>query len=173
MKIIAPIIGVVVAVVLIIGAILVLKNNRPVMDYTPTPTPTNVPQVVKSPIFNKLPSWLPSAKWSSPKSTTQTIGEISYEGQEETSTIETKIPSLNNFEDPKFLESLGFKEDLSFAASGPGGNAWGYKNSKTNQVVIFSYSTTPTSLKPNEPVQFNCPCQMQVSVFVGSPARSS
>lgn len=61
--------------------------------------------------------------------------------------------------------------DNNLAADGPGSSLWGYKkevDGKT-QIIIFSYKTQPTSNKPDEPLQFDCPCKVDWSVFISYP----
>ena len=112
--------------------------------------------------------WLPEATWSKPSSATETTQYGEIKGIKTTATITTQTASIPHFENATFLGQYGFKADNNLAADGPGSSVWGYKkaNGSTNQFVIFSYNTVPTSTNLNEPLQFNCPCKTTVSVFV-------
>ncbi len=141
-----------------------LKNS----SNTATPTPIATQVQPNSPIFSKLNSWLPG-DWSTPVTSSQ----MNYSGMESSVTITTQTAAVSHFEDVSYLKSLGFEPDINLSADGPGSSVWGYKNAETGQVIVFSYRTSPTSTNPNEPLQFNCPCQSKVSVFVSNvPAGS-
>ena len=126
-------------------------------------------------IINQLPTWLPNTSWSAPFAASYETPYGTFQGTETTTTITTDSPTMRNFEDEKFLNSLGLKIDTMLLADGPGSSMWGYKkeiNGKI-QTVLFFYKTTPTSTPTDEPIQFNCPCQTKVTVFISNPLLST
>lgn len=124
--------------------------------------------------------WYPSAPWSKPaigRSPGSYYGNI--DGQSITATVTSQTASIPHFEDVHALQAKGFVSDPNLAADGPGSSFWGYKKNVNGnqQIILFSYETKPTSNKPNEPLQFNCPCKVQATAFVsniwqGSPMIS-
>lgn len=121
-------------------------------------------------IFEKVLVWKNNAVWSAPTDHTENtyLGEI--HGKVSTATVRANEPTLSHFEDANYLKSLGYEVDSNLYADGPGSSMWGYKKGDNNnfELVIFSYNTTPTNSDPNQPVQFDCPCEMKIQVFVGS-----
>lgn len=115
--------------------------------------------------------WYPSAPWTEPKKTTEetTYGNLSGENMQASVTASTA--SLSQFENVSELKAKGFTTDINLAAGGPGSSVWGYKSEKGEkmQVIIFSYKAQPTNNNPNEPLQFNCPCKINMNVFVSNP----
>lgn len=125
---------------------------------------------IETKIINHLPSWMPTATWSETTSSQEQSSYGNISGYETTGTLTTKEPYISHFENPAFLQSLGFTPDNNILADGPGSSLWGYTK-ETNgkkQIVFFSYQTKPTSTPTNEPVQFNCPCQMKLTVFISN-----
>jgi len=86
-------------------------------------------------------------------------------------TVTSPTASIPHFEMASALKTQGFIPDLNLSADGPGSSNWGYVNSNNEetQVIIFSYKTRPTNSNPNEPLEFNCPCKVNLSVFVSNP----
>ncbi len=154
------------ALIIIASILLVIFQTTP----NSTPPPQNTPQSSSNVIFEKLPEWKSDAIWTTPKDYTETnyLGEI--HGKVSTVTITTDSPGLTHFEDVNYLNSLGYEIDINLYADGPGSSMWGYKKGDENnfELVIFSYTTTPTDKSPDKPVEFNCPCEMKIQVFVGS-----
>lgn len=177
-KVLIPI--VVVLLVVGIGSFFMLQKPTPTTPQSsttpsptseaPTPPPVKVSQTAQT-IFTTLPSSLPSATWETPISSNLTTSYGNATGYLENGSITTEQTSLPHFEDKATMSSLGFTADNNLSADGPGSSLWGYKKTTGNeiQLVIFSYKTASTSSNPNEPLQFNCPCQTQVSVFVSNP----
>lgn len=115
--------------------------------------------------------WYPSASWAPPAKASQTTYYGDLQGQSIKATVESSNPSLDHFEMPQMLKENGFLPDNNLSADGPGSSVWGYKKSENGmmQVMTFSYKTQPSSSSPNEPLQFNCPCKIDVEVFVSNP----
>lgn len=128
----------------------------------------------QSPSNPTLISYVVSPKigtWSSPfKKTTQTAyGNTT--GKEIQTTVTGTITEFMNFENIKELESQGFSKDISLAADGPGSSVWGYKrfdNDRT-QIILFSYATKPTNNNLDQPLEFDCPCEVTLTVFLSEP----
>lgn len=118
--------------------------------------------------------WYPSAPWSPPKVSSQTTYYGDLQGQSIQATVTSNTPSLEHFEIVPMLKEKGFLPDNNLSADGPGSSTWGYKRSENGQmqVMTFSYKTRPTNSNPNEPVQFNCPCKIDVTVFVSNPTQN-
>lgn len=137
---------------------------------SPTTPPVQLSETAKT-IFDQLPPSLPKASWEAPIASNTTTSYGNATGYLENGTITAETASLPHFENKATLSSLGFVVDNNLSADGPGSSLWGYKKTTGNeiQLIIFSYKTDPTSSNPNEPLQFNCPCQTQVSVFVTNP----
>lgn len=170
---------VVILLILGIGSFFMLQKPTPATPSSTTPSttqqspttpPVEVSQTAQT-IFTTLPSSLPKATWEAPINSNLTTSYGNATGYLENGTITTDEASVPHFEDKTTLSSLGFTADNNLSADGPGSSLWGYKKTTGNeiQLVIFSYKTDPTSSNPNEPLQFNCPCQTQVSVFVSNP----
>lgn len=121
-------------------------------------------------IFAELPVWVPDASWSTKQRTTEQTPYGDLKGLKSDATVTTETASFSHFEDPTFLAALGFQPDMNLSADGPGLSMWGYSREflGKKQYAIFSYHTQPTSTKPDEPLQFNCPCQTTLSVFVSN-----
>lgn len=122
-------------------------------------------------ILGDVATWIPDAGWSNPAPASETTMYGDLSGYATSGTVTSQQASLDHFEMMPELEQLGFTADTNLAASGPGSDVWGYKRMVDGgeQVLILSYTTQPTSSNPNEPLQFNCPCQIQVKGFVSNP----
>lgn len=157
---------------IITGSILLV-----IFQTTPSFTPPAQDTIQSSPniIFEKLPEWKSDTVWSVPKDHTETnyLGEI--HGKVSTATIIADSPGLTHFEDVDYLNSLGYEIDINLYADGPGSSMWGYKKGdKDNfELIIFSHTTTPTDKSFDKPVEFNCPCEMELQVFVGSSQNAA
>ncbi len=121
-------------------------------------------------IFEMAQSNLSQASWGKSMETTEQTPLGNLTGEKITGTLTSDTAMLNHFEDVNELSKLGFKSDINLSADGPGSSQWGYtrKTGNGTQVLIYSYNTTPTSDNPDEPLQFDCPCEMTVSVFLSS-----
>lgn len=109
--------------------------------------------------------------WSNPEKTSEKINGTTVSGTKIEATVSGQITDFMNFENKDILEKQGFVRDNSLAADGPGASTWGYKRSDDDrtQFVLFSYSTKPTNNNPNEPLEFDCPCEIMLSVFLSKP----
>lgn len=138
---------------------------------TPPPvTPVITSQdIITNDIFAQVLLWSP-AKWSF----IQTASISSYYGtligKQIEAIITTQQSTISHFEDQAFLQNLGFDLDRNLSADGLGSSVWGYKKTigSNSQVVLFSYTTTPVTVIPNEPLQFSCPCDTHITVFISS-----
>ncbi len=122
-------------------------------------------------IFTSADKALPSANWSKPQGASEQTMYGDLKGMEISGQISSEQASINPFENKDELTKMGYKEDLNLSASGPGSNVWGYKKTTNgkSQVVIYSYQTAPSSSNPNEPIQFDCPCNVTLKVFISDP----
>ena len=112
-----------------------------------------------------------NANWSTPQKASEQTMYGTLSGEKITATATSASAMVEPYEDKQALAAAGYTSDLNLAAGGPGSSVWGYKrmvNGK-KQVIIYSYQTQPTSNNPNEPLQFNCPCKVGLSVFVSDP----
>lgn len=118
---------------------------------------------------------LPDASWGKPQDATEPTPLGNLTGVKLSATTTTSQATLPHFENTKDLERLGYKPDMSLSADGPGSSVWGYTKTENGDesVILFSYNTQPSSSNPNEPLQFNCPCKMNISVFVSNPFKAS
>ncbi len=111
---------------------------------------------------------LQNINWSKAQETSQQTFYGLISGRLYTFSISSNEAQIQTFENKAELSKLGFILDSNLAASGPGSNIWGYKkvtNGKT-QIILFSYRTRPSSNKPDEPLQFNCPCAVDLNIFI-------
>lgn len=122
--------------------------------------------------FVKNPS---VANWSKPTKTTEQVQNGTISGSKIETTVSGQITEFMNFENKEILEKQGFILDNELAADGPGSSVWGYKRNDDDrtQIVLFSYKTKPTNNNPNEPLEFNCPCEITLSVFLSEPITNS
>jgi len=155
----------VVIIMVVIGAAIVLHQRK-----SPTITPApNTTQNINDSTLAKLTQSFPGITWGEPESINQSTGAYGeFPGRKVTGTITVSQPSVPQSGDKDYLMSLGYEPDPGMAADGPGSSVWGYsKNEKgVTSVVIFSFEAKPTNSNPNEPVQFNCPCDATVSIFI-------
>ena len=151
----------------------VYYNPQPLKKNTTsfTPTPTLSPDAVA--VLDAIPSWLSDVNWSQPKQTTKTTPLGDMQGTIISGQTTTDSANITHFEDADALARLGFYPNNNLAADGPGSSMWGYSKevNDTQQIILFSYTTEPTSSNPNEPLQFNCPCTTEVSVFISNPQK--
>lgn len=137
-------------------------------------TPANAPleqDPIAEQILEQVPTWLPEASWGEITQETEETPYGSLSGQSRTGTLSTDSPMINHFDNSSYLQSLGFIPDQSLLADGPAASSWGYKRHSNGdiQIVIVSYKTNPTNASANEPVEFDCPCTAEASVFVSNP----
>lgn len=135
------------------------------------PAPLVIQKENSTVLFTSASTTLPSANWGKPTVTSESTTYGNLSGMAISGKITSDQAMVNPYEDKTELAKEGYKEDLNLAASGPGSNVWGYKKTENgkSQVVIYSYQTEPTSSNPNEPLQFNCPCQVNLMVFISDP----
>lgn len=119
-------------------------------------------------VFSEVKKWLPTATWSNPVSNQNSE---TLKGTLKTSP--SQIQSLRS--SSQHLTTEGYKEDNSIAADGPGSSVWGYTKTQDGKTttITFSFSVAPSSSNPNEPLQFNCPCDGTVSVEIKTSGTSS
>lgn len=157
---------IILVLVLIVLSVIFLLITKPLVKINPQ-TPPQLSTQDYSPILVQAAVWYPSAPWSTPAVTTQTtpIGEM--KGQFIKATITTPQANVSHFEDPNYLAAQGYTMDNNLSADGPGSSTWGYSKTTNGEtdILLFSYSVQPTSSNPNEPLQFNCPCQATITVF--------
>lgn len=121
--------------------------------------------------LDTLKSQTPNVQWSNPSKTSMQTQYGNLQGTLYKGTTTAENPMLTHFEDSKMLQKEGFSPDIMLQADGPGSSMWGYKktlNGKT-EIITFSYNTTPTSTRPDQPLEFSCPCKMTVEVFISDP----
>lgn len=128
---------------------------------------------VKKSKNNKIPTVisqsersLPQATWGKTITTFQQTPLGKASGTQVTGTLTSDKAMINHFEDNKALEVMGYKPNMNVSADGPGSSMWGY--TKGNSIILYSYKTTPTNTSPNEPLSFDCPCKITVSIFEGT-----
>jgi putative hemolysin len=156
---------IIVVILIIAGAFFVLHVKKQ-QNTTTNPATT---QHVNDPMLQTLAEGFPEVTWGEPTNMNQSTGPYGeLPGRKITGTIKVDQANIPQTEDKAYLESQGFKADPSMSADGPGSSVWGYSkgSGENTQVVIFSYEVKPTSSNPNEPLQFNCPCNATVSIFV-------
>ena len=120
-----------------------------------------------SPLFNELSSWVPTATWAAPTATTMDTSYGKLTGFIATGEIKGANPTIKrNYENVESLKNLGYVEDMSFAADGPGASNWGYKKVENGkmQVVQISYSTNRLLGPESKSAPF-----VNLSVFVSDP----
>ena len=156
-------------VVVFIGMQLQLRDTKDTA--MPQPTTAITPEAA---LLADVAVWYPSAPWSNPHETKSQTPYGDLNGEEMTATVTSDNASITHFEMEDELTKMGFEPDNSLAADGPGSSQWGYKKEQNGQtqLLIFSYRTQPSSTNPNEPLQFDCPCTVDVSVFASDPTPS-
>lgn len=120
----------------------------------------------ESVIFTQSEKALPNASWTTPETTSMQTALGNTTGQKITGMVNSDKALIPHFENVQELKSMGYEENMNLSADGPGSSTWGY--TKGNNMVIFSYKTTPSTNNPNEPLEFDCPCDVSVSVFTGT-----
>jgi hypothetical protein len=135
------------------------------------PKTTNTTMNPQTALLIDVAVWYPSAPWTTPKATSEQTQYGDLSGESMSATVTSQTAMLPHFEQQQTLKAKGFMPDMMLAADGPGSSMWGYKkdDGATSQILTFSYKTQPTSSNPNEPLQFNCPCKLDISVFSSSP----
>lgn len=133
---------------------------------------TTIPKISsETSLLADIAVWYPSAPWSTPKETTEQTMYGSLTGKSMKATVTSPTATLPHFEQVNTLVQKGFTLDNNLSADGPGSSVWGYKKEENGetQIILFSYKTEPSSSNLNEPLQFNCPCKINTSVFVSNP----
>lgn len=145
-----------------------MKHMNPPEAKPKTTTVSVSPDADK--IFSQLATWLPGATFGLPKKTTEETSYGKMKGESLSGFTMSETASMEHFENPDYMQELGYAPDNNLSADGPGSSVWGYSK-ETNgkkEVVLFSYETKPSDSDPNTPLQFNCPCNTDVKVFVGN-----
>lgn len=122
-------------------------------------------------ILSQAKASLLDATWGSVTNTSEQTPLGLASGQKVSGTLTSDKAMISHFENTKLLESMGYTLNQNLSADGPGSSMWGY--TKGNKVITYSYKTAPTSSSPNEPLSFDCPCQVSVSVFTGTLSQPS
>ena len=165
-----PLYGVIIlCIALLILSALALKHLHPKSSLQQSSvTPTLSPETS---LLVDAAVWYPSAPWTEPKSAAQETYYGTLSGQSIQATVTQPNATLPHFETVSMLSEMGYQPDNNLAADGPGSSSWGYTKEANGQkqVMTFSYKTRPTSSNPNEPLQFSCPCQVDITVFVSKP----
>ncbi|MBI4973856.1 hypothetical protein HZC27_04570 [Candidatus Roizmanbacteria bacterium] len=161
---------VILAVVFALAGFYVYKNiasKGPITPEDKTVISTVQPTVSLSPVFAKLSVWVPGATWGTPRAT---VEDTSY-GKVPGMSVEGEMKGQNksirrNYEDQDLMKSWGYKEDMSFAADGPGASNWGYSKVENGkmQVVVFGYSSNRLLGPESKEPPF-----VSLSVFVSDP----
>lgn len=132
------------------------------------------PTTSTSTILAQIKSENQNINWEVPKNVTEQTPLGNLSGIKMFGTLISQQATFPHFENAKLLSSYGYMPDMSFSADGPGSSIWGYRQNINGEesVILFSYNTKPTSTNPNAPLQFNCPCQMDISMFISNPFQS-
>lgn len=148
--------------ILIIGGIFFYKTPSATAPHTISP---------ETSLLIDAAVWYPSAPWTTPKKTTQTTPLGTLSGEIITATVTSSTSFLPHFEMVQQLNKNGFMLSNELAADGAGSSMWGYTKEENgkSQILLFSYKTDPSSSLPNQPLQFNCPCKIHISVFASQP----
>jgi hypothetical protein len=159
---------IIIVILLVIGGITAwnIRSARPANQQT---VESNVsPTATK--VFSALPELMPEAHWSEPVEAKKETFYGNIPGVSRTATIKTQEATVPHFGQSVFFRDLGYDADKNLAADGPGSSQWGYvKNvDGKKQIVTFGYHVKPTNSNPNEPLQFDCPCQTTMTVFVSN-----
>ena len=151
--------------VVVVGLAVYLHSTRPQSN------PKSFVEQTTNPIFKNVNESLPQAGWSEETTASEQTAYGNLPGKEEIGKITVDQAYTHHFENPDVLKSLGYNEDLNLAADGPGSSTWGYIKTENgqSQIVLFSYSTIPSSNNPNKPIQFVCPCRVDLKVFISDP----
>lgn len=158
-------------VLIIFVLVLIFITERQHSPFTKSTPSVTKSLTAETKLLVDVAVWYPSAPWSEPTADSdQTLyGELTGESIKAQVTSDTA--TLPHFEIVNELIQMGFASDNNLSADGPGSSTWGYKkieNGKT-QVIIFAYRTIPTNANPDEPLQFNCPCKIDIEAFVSKP----
>ncbi|MEK7572162.1 MAG: hypothetical protein AAB553_07880 [Patescibacteria group bacterium] len=123
-----------------------------------------------NPIAPLIPTWYPEATWEAATTTQEQTPYGEMNGLLITGTTTIDTASIPHFEKAEELQKLGYQPDMALSADGPGSSTWGYSKEQDGkqQIILFSYKTEPTSSNPDEPLQFNCPCTTDLSVFLSN-----
>ncbi len=161
-------------VVIGIGGYLFIRSRSSTSSVTSVTPTTTTPSPSISPETSLLVDaavWYPSAPWSEPSSATEQTAMGNLTGESISATVTSPTASIPHFEMASQLEAKGFTPDINLAADGPGSSMWGYSKTENGmtQIMLFSYKAQPTNSNPNEPLQFDCPCKVNVNVFVSNP----
>lgn len=158
----SKIILIIVIAVSVVGFAAYLHSTRPQSNFSSFTTQS------LDPIFKSVTASTPKVDWSD-TSTISTQTAYGYlTGRQITGQKLSNDAQTEQFENVTDLANLGFEKDVNLQAGGPGSSSWGYKKTKNGktQVILFSYVTEPSSSNPGEPIQFVCPCKIDLTVFV-------
>lgn len=158
-------------VVLVIAGVFFFVSKNNVVK--PQPQTTNAPKVItpQTSLLIDAAVWYPSAPWTEPREGNQATFYGNLSGELITAQITSPAASIDHFEDVSALKTKGFLPDNNLSADGPGSSSWGYKKTENgkSQIFLFGYQTEASSNNPNQPLQFNCPCKVNITVFASKP----
>ncbi len=133
-------------------------------------TSATKPEVINTvyPLFSSGISWSPKVPVTLPPRSNYNPATSTLRGFEvvslpttSTQNIGATVEPLRNYYDQLLLQQ-GWHIDVKYQADGPGGSVWGF--TKGSEVLIFSYTSTFLTQKPNTPEQ--CPCTV-VFIIIG------
>jgi len=159
-------------VVVAAGAVFAYKSmsvTKPATPVSTQPAENSPSPVLLSPVFSKLPTWVPETTWSTPKASIEKTDYGELQGMAVEGEIKgtgTGTTGKRNLKDQPFMQELGFTEDIKFMADGPGASNWGYKKTENGkmQIVIFRYSSNRLLGPESTAAPF-----LNLSVFVSDP----
>lgn len=168
-------------IIFVIGAVLAFSKLEHVMPKHLTRSTTTTVQeapavtAARESLLDTVTPNIANAQWSATQATTENTAVGNLSGHQRTTTITSPTASLTSPENVSQLTSLGFSVDNNIAADGPGSSQWGYQRQVNGQTqyLLYSYNTTPSNNAPNQPLSFDCPCQMTVTVFLSDPSASA
>jgi hypothetical protein len=159
-----------IVIVLLVAGGVYAWNTKTTSQSVPAKTAGTPTSPTTEKIYNQLPELMPEAQWSEPVQANKETFYGNASGVTRTATIKTQKAYIPHFGQSTFFKDLGYEADKNLDADGPGSSQWGYTKTVDGkkQYVIFGYNVKPTNNNPNEPVQFNCPCQTTMTLFVGN-----
>lgn len=119
-------------------------------------------------VFDQAPEWVPEVVWGKPKSAEKQTYYGTVKGTEVTGKLVNREGYIDHPENPEFIKKLGFSEDPNLSADGPGSSMWGYIKhvGQNEQVILLSYTNEDMHPSAEGPLEANCPCTLDLSVFV-------
>lgn len=143
------------------------------IDLNPAKKQTATESQDEAAVFTESEKWVPEVVWGKPKSASSQTYYGTVKGTEITGKLVNRDGYIEHPEDPEFLKTFGFTEDLNLSADGPGSSSWGYVKhlGEQEQVVVFSYTNEDMQASSAGPLEANCPCTLSLSVFVSTPFK--